>query len=55
MNLRESLEQFTAPVYGKTKRTTETYKTVATRCKTQLVQFVDEYRSVKNDGQSIIS
>ena len=51
MNLQESLEQFTAPVYGKTKRTAETYRTVATRCKTQLVQFVDEYRSVKNDQQ----
>jgi hypothetical protein len=51
MNLQESLSQFTAPVYGKTKRTAETYKTVATRCKTQLVQFVNEYRSVKNDQQ----
>ena len=51
MNLKESLEQFTAPVYSKTKRTAETYKTVATRCKTQLAQFVNEYRSVKNDQQ----
>ena len=49
--LKESLEQFTAPVYGKTKRTAETYKTVATRCKTQLSQFVNEYQSVKNDQQ----
>jgi len=51
MTLQESLEQFTAPVYGKTKRTTETYKTVATRCNAQLVQFVHEYRSIKNDQQ----
>ena len=29
MNLRESLEQFTAPVYGKTRRTADTYQTVA--------------------------
>ena len=49
--LKESLEQFTAPVYGKTKRTVETYKTVATRCNTQLVQLVEEYRAVKNDQQ----
>ena len=49
--LKESLEQFTAPVYGKTKRTTETYKTVATRCKNQLVEFINEYQSVKNDQQ----
>jgi hypothetical protein len=49
--LKESLEQFTAPVYGKTKRTPETYKTVATRCKNQLVEFINEYQSVKNDQQ----
>ena len=49
--LKESLEQFTAPVYGKTKRTAETYKTVATRCKIQLTQFVKEYQAVKNDQQ----
>ena len=42
--LKESLEQFTAPVYGKTKRTAETYKTVATRCNTQLVLLAEEYR-----------
>ena len=51
MNLRESLEQFTAPVYGKTKRTTETYKTVATHCNNHLGRLVDEYRAVKNDQQ----
>lgn len=49
--LKESLEQFTAPVYGKTKRTAETYKTVATRCTTQLNQLVKEYQVVKNDQQ----
>jgi hypothetical protein len=49
--LKESLDQFTAPVYGKTKRTPDTYKTVATRCKNQLVEFINEYQSVKNDQQ----
>jgi hypothetical protein len=49
--LKESLEKFTAPVYGKTKRTAETYKTVATRCKTQLARFINEYRAVENDQQ----
>jgi hypothetical protein len=49
--LKESLEKFTAPVYSKTKRTAETYKTVATRCNTQLARFIDEYRAVENDQQ----
>ena len=51
MNLQESLSQFTAPVYGKTKRTAETYKTVATHCNNHLCRLVDEYRAVKNDQQ----
>lgn len=49
--LKESLEQFTAPVYGKTKRSAATYKTVATRCTQNLVRLIDEYKSVKNDQQ----
>ncbi len=48
MNLRESLEQFTAPVYGKTRRTPDTYRTVADHCTGHLQRLVAEYRSVKN-------
>lgn len=49
--LKESLEQFTAPVYGKTKRTAETYQTVADYCRRNLVRLVTEYHSVQNDQQ----
>lgn len=49
--LKESLENFTAPVYGKTKRSPATYKTVANRCTENLIRLVDEYKSVKNDQQ----
>jgi hypothetical protein len=49
--LKESLEQFTAPVYGKTRRTADTYQTVARRCTSQLTQLVEEYRTVQNDQQ----
>lgn len=49
--LKESLEQFIAPVYGKTKRSAETYQTVARRCLTKITELVAEYRSVRNDQQ----
>lgn len=49
--LKESLEQFTAPVYGKTKRTADTYRTVASYCIRNLNRLVAEYKSVKNDQQ----
>lgn len=51
MNLKESLEQFVTPVYGKTQRSGDTYKTVARHCDTHLVRLVEEYRSVRNDQQ----
>ena len=51
MNLRESLEQFTAPVYGKTRRTPDTYRTVADHCTGHLERLVAEYRGVKNNQQ----
>ena len=51
MNLKESLEQFTAPVYGKTRRTAETYQTVAQHCTGHLNRLVEEYRTVRNDQQ----
>ena len=49
--LKEALEQFTAPVYGKTKRTAETYKTVAQHCTTHLDRLVGEYQMIKNNQQ----
>jgi len=49
--LKESLEQFTAPVYGKTKRSADTYRTVADHCTRHLERLVAEYRGVKNNQQ----
>ena len=49
--LKESLDQFVAPVYGKTKRSTDTYKTVADYCRCNLVRLVAEYHAVQNDQQ----
>lgn len=49
--LKANLENFTAPVYGKTKRTAETYKTVAQHCSTHIDRLVGEYRTIKNDQQ----
>lgn len=51
MNLKESLNQFVAPVYGKTRRSAETYKTVAQHCSTHIDRLVGEYHMVKNDQQ----
>jgi len=51
MNLQESLGQFTAPVYGKTQRSAETYRTVSQHCTDHLMRLVEEYRSVKNNQQ----
>jgi hypothetical protein len=49
--LQESLQQFVAPVYGKTKRTSETYKTVARHCRTRLESLAKDYFGVQNDQQ----
>ena len=51
MNLQESLEQFTAPVYGKTRRTAETYQTVASYCTRNLIRLTAEYNAIQNDQQ----
>lgn len=51
--LKESLEQFTAPVYGKTQRTAETYRTVSARCRRNLTRLVEEYRAVENNQQEL--
>jgi hypothetical protein len=49
--LKESLEQFVAPNYGRTSRTTNTYRTVAEHCTSHVRRLVVEYRRVKNDQQ----
>lgn len=51
MNLQESLDSFIAPVYGKTARSPETYRTVARRCFENLERLVTEYHAVANDQQ----
>jgi len=49
--LQESLEQFIAPVYGKTQRTPETYRTVARHCSKHISRLIEEYAEVENDQQ----
>ena len=49
--LKESLEQFVAPVYGKTQRSSSTYKTLSQHCTNHLQRLVEEYLAVKNDQQ----
>jgi hypothetical protein len=51
MNLQESLQSFAAPIYGKTTRSADTYRTVATRCRENLLRLVTEYHAVVNDQQ----
>lgn len=53
MNLQESLSNFTAPVYGKTQRSAETYRTVSARCRRNLARLVEEYHSVVNNQQEL--
>ena len=53
MNLRESLENFQPPVYGRTVRTPDTYRTVARRCRRNLERLLPEYHSVENDQQEL--
>jgi hypothetical protein len=49
--LKESLNRFTAPVYVKTKRTPDTYCTVADHCRRNLIRLIAEYHAVQNDQQ----
>lgn len=51
--LKTLLENFEAPNYGKTRRTTKTYQTVARRCRRKLAALVAEYQSVQNDQQEL--
>jgi hypothetical protein len=49
--LKENIEQFVPPVYGKTQRTAETYRTVAEYCTRNLLRLVNEYHAVENNQQ----
>lgn len=49
--LKESLDRFIAPVYGKTARTPETYRTVAKHCTAHLERLVIDYQLVENNQQ----
>ncbi len=51
MNLQESLASFVTPIYGKTSRSIETYRTVADYCKTNLSRLIAEYHAVQNNQQ----
>ena len=50
-SLKESLDRFIAPVYGKTQRSADTYRTVAAYCKKNLDRLVNDYNEVVNDQQ----
>ena len=49
--LQESLNRFVAPVYGKTQRSADTYRTLANRCKQKLAELRKEYTEVENNQQ----
>lgn len=51
MMLKESLDNFIVPNYGKIIRNPATYKTVADYCVRNLIAKVAEYHAVKNDQQ----
>jgi hypothetical protein len=49
--LKESIDKFVPPVYSRVDRTSDTYKTVARYCATNLDRLVAEYKTVTNDRQ----
>jgi hypothetical protein len=51
MITQEAIQQFQTPVYGRTQRNAETYRTVARRCSQQIERLVAEYLSTRNDQQ----
>lgn len=51
--LKDRLESFTAPIYGKTKRSALTYESLYNRCVTKVNALVTEYHKVQNDAQSL--
>lgn len=51
--LQELLEDFVAPNYGRTQRTADTYRTVASRCRRNLARLVEEYAHTVDDQQEL--
>ena len=49
--LKENLDNFIAPIYGKTNRSAETYQTVADYCLKNLLRLIAEYHAVQNNQQ----
>jgi len=49
--LKESIEQFVAPRYGKTARTPETYATVAQYCEQNLQRLIANYQRPNQNAQ----
>ena len=50
--LKEALQNFNAPVYTKTKRSTESYAATAAYVTANLERLVELYRNTKNDEQT---
>lgn len=51
MTLEQRLAVFSSPVYGRTQRTAETYRTVARHCVRHIDVLVEEYQTITNDQQ----
>ena len=49
--LKESLDSFVPPDYGRTQRSSNTYATVAERCRKKLKAFCQEYRETEHNQQ----
>jgi len=49
--IKESLEKFSSPIYGKIQRSSATYQTVAEHCRRRIESIVAEYQVTKNDQQ----
>lgn len=51
MALEQAVKAFSSPVYARTQRTADTYKTVAKHCGQHIGILVAEYRSICNNQQ----
>ena len=49
--LKESLDSFITPIYGKTTRSPNTYRTVSAYCSKNIRRLIAEYHAVANDQQ----
>lgn len=51
MILQQRINEFQPPVYGRTRRTADTYRTVARHCARHLDLLIEEYKTIRNDQQ----